>query len=47
MLQIDPTFEGLGEKLSQLIAEDFRNELCGLSTESELFSAFKDADSQL
>ena len=36
MLEIDPQFEGLGEKLSQLIAEDFRHELTSTEASDEI-----------
>jgi hypothetical protein len=35
MLEIDPEFEDLGKKLSQLIAEDFRNELTSTEASDE------------
>ena len=35
LLQVDPEFEALGEKLSQLIAEDFRNELTSTEVSDE------------
>ena len=36
LLQVDPGFEALGEKLSQLIAEDFRNELTSTEASDEI-----------
>jgi hypothetical protein len=36
MLEVDPEFEDLGKKLSQLIAEDFRNELTSTEASDEI-----------
>jgi hypothetical protein len=35
LLQVDPEFEALGEKLSQLIAEDFGNALTSTEASDE------------
>ena len=36
LLQVDPEFEALGEKLSQLIAEDFGNALTSTEASDEI-----------